>query len=143
MKLEMENIDYFNNSAQIINNKLPKSIISWITVLIIIFFLTIIGINIPYNKYITYQSQVISIDGKNYIRIDKVEAPINTNNKLYINYKEYLYKVKEINDSYIIIDIDIPKELNYEGNIINIEIEKTKTTIYKNIRKRIKKGLNI
>lgn len=145
MKQGMESIDIFNNSANILYNKKPNSIKSWITILILLFIFMLIVINIPYSKYEIYQSKVIKIDGVSYlkVRIDEVETPIYNNNNLYINYKKYLYKIKEINDNDIIIDINIPKSINIEGNIINIEIEKTKTTVLKKILKRIMKGLNI
>lgn len=145
MKQGMESIDIFNNSANILYNKKPNSIKSWITILILLFIFMLIVINIPYSKYEIYQSKVIKIDGISYlkVRIDEVETPIYKNNNLYINYKKYLYKIKEINDNDIIIDINIPKSINIEGNIINIEIEKTKTTVLKKILKRIMKGLNI
>lgn len=145
MKQGMESIDIFNNSANILYNKKPNSIKSWITILILLFIFMLIVINIPYSKYEIYQSKVIKIDGISYlkVRIDEVETPIYNNNNLYINYKKYLYKIKEINDNDIIIDINIPKSINIEGNIINIEIEKTKTTVLKKILKRIMKGLNI
>lgn len=145
MKQGMESIDIFNNSANILYHKKPNSIKSWITILILLFIFMLIVINIPYSKYEIYQSKVIKIDGISYlkVRIDEVETPIYNNNNLYINYKKYLYKIKEINDNDIIIDINIPKSINIEGNIINIEIEKTKTTVLKKILKRIMKGLNI
>ena len=54
MKLKEDNIDIYNNSAVILNNKNPSLIKYWITILIILCLLFLVLLFIPFNIYKTY-----------------------------------------------------------------------------------------
>ena len=95
MKLKEDNIDIYNNSAVILNNKTPNFINSWIIILIILCLLFITISFIPFNMYNSYNGLIIVNDEDAYIslNLEKSDFPINKNNKLYIKDKNYKYKI--------------------------------------------------
>mgnify|MGYP003302592715 CR=1 FL=1 len=141
----MDKIDIYNDSAIILERKTPKSIISWITILILVLIVFIIFSFIPFNIYKNY-SGYINIDNKNtylIISLEKSDFPIVKNNILYIHNKCYKYKIISIKDNIVTLDVKLDDNLKIENNIVLINVLKEKTTLYKIIKNKIKKGLGI
>lgn len=141
----MDKIDIYNDSAIILERKTPKSIISWITILILVLIVFIIFSFIPFNIYKNY-SGYINIDNKNtylIINFKKSDFPIGKNNILYIHNKYYKYKIINIKDNTVTLDVKLDDNLKIENNIVLINILKEKTTLYKIIKNEIKKGFGI
>ena len=145
MKLKEDNIDIYNNSAIILNNKIPSFINSWIIILIILYLL-FIGISfIPFNIYSTYNGFVIESNEESYIslNLEKSDFPINKNNKLYIKDKNYKYKILSIEDNNILISLKLKDDIKINNNIVVVNILKNRTTLYKIIKNKIKKGFDL
>lgn len=145
MKLKEHNIDIYNNSWIILNKKTPKYIYSWITILILIVILFGTISFIPFNIYNTYNGYLIMKDNKTYISIvvNNSDFPINKNNKLYIKNDNYKYKIISINDNNVILEIDLKDSIKINNNVVTLNILKNRTTIYKILRDKIKKGFDL
>ena len=68
---------------------------------------------------------------------------MNKKNSLYIKGKKYNYKIIDIKDKEVLFYIDIPSDLIIEGNIININILKERTTVFKIIKRKIKERIDV
>lgn len=143
MKLKEDKIDIYNNSAIILNKKTPNYVITWIIILSILCLLFITIIFIPYNVYETYSGYVSIKDNESYVVLDinKSNFPINKNNKLYIHEKKYKYKVISIDDNILILKVNLNNNIKINNNIISINILKERTTMFKKIKYKIKKGM--
>ena len=117
----MDELDIFNNSAIILEKKVPKKIISWLTILVIIFcFLTIVSF-IEINIY----KPIIGKYKNNSLEMYIDGFPINKKNILFANGKKLDYKI-------------LDKNLRIENNIIIINMLKGKTSLYKIIKSKWK-----
>lgn len=145
MKLKEDNIDIYNNSAIILNNKIPSFINSWIIILIVLSSLFIVISLIPFNIYSTYNGIVIENDKKFYIslKLEKSDFPITKNNKLYIKDKNYKYEILSIEDNDVLISLKLKDDIKINNNIVVINILKNRTTLYKIIKNKIKKGFDL
>ena len=145
MKLKEDNIDIYNNSAIILNNKTPTFINSWIIILVIISLLFTVISFIPFNMYSTYNGFIIHNDEEYYIslNLEKSDFPINKNNKLYIKDKNYKYKIFKIEDNNILISIKLKDDIKINNNIVVVNILKDRTTLYKIVKNKIKKGFGL
>lgn len=145
MNLKEDNIDIYNNSAIILNNKTPNFIKSWIVILVILSLLLIIISFIPFNIYNTYNGLVIVDNDEFYIslNLEKSDFPINKNNKLYIKDKNYKYKILSIQDNNILISIKLKDDIKINNNIVVVNILKNRTTLFKIIKNKIKKGFDL
>lgn len=145
MKLKEDSIDIYNNSALILNTKTPSFIKSWIIILIILSLLFIIISFVHFNVYGSYYGRVIIDDNKSYIKLtlDKSDFPINKNNKLYIKKDKYKYKVLDIQDNNVLLDVKLKKDIKLNNNIVLVNILKDRTTLLKIIKNKIKKGFGL
>ena len=145
MKLKEDNIDIYNDSALILNNKIPSVINSWFIILIILSLLFIVISFIPFNMYSTYSGFVITNDEESYIslNLEKSDFPINKNNKLYIKDKSYKYKILSIEDTDVLISIKLKDDIKIDNNIVVVNILKNRTTLFKIIKNKIKKGFDL
>ncbi len=145
----MDNIDIFNNSSIILYRKVPKKIISWITILTLFtLFIIIFGTFIKFKKY----ENTLGIVKDNTLTVlitpDKLDK---LKNKLLIKNKEYEFSIKSISKDYIISDnknyyeiiLNITLDDNYKinNNILEISIELEKTTLLKETINFFKKGM--
>lgn len=149
----MIDIDIYNNSAAILSRQTPRKIISWITVLILSLITFIIFSHFySYNKYINYEAQY-HLDS-NYIEIliDEQYFPISKDSQIYIENKLYDYEIINISAPYIVngkkywslnIKCDLDEKYIIDGNILKIRFIKIRTTLEKEIMKKIKKGMRI
>ena len=143
----MENLNAFNYSKMKLINEKPSKIISWITILCILSLVFIlISILFKINKYTnTIEYVEIKEDYNLKIIIDKSLFPIKKNYKLYIEDNKYDYKIIKINklDTYyeLLVDCKLEKELLINNNILKIRFKTGKTTLIKELIKKIKKGM--
>ena len=145
MKEKMDSIDIYNNSAIILNNKIPKKIISWITILVLILVIFIIFSFIPFNIYKSYFGY-IKIENNNAYLIANLEDgdfPVIKNKILYINGQKYEYEFIGIEDKELILKIELDESLKIDNNIVRANILKTRTTLFKIIKNKIKKGFGL
>ena len=129
--------------SEILSRKMPKSIISWITILIITFILSLIFINIPFNTYKNFNGYIFKYKEKFYIRvlINKSDFPIYKKDTLYIKDKKYKYKIINIDKKKYILDLRLDNRIKIENNIVIVNIKKEKTTVFKILKNKIKKGI--
>ena len=140
-----DKLDIYNDSAIILEKKTPKKIISWITILIILLSLFVVFSIIPFNIYKPIIGKVNITNNKTYIILNTNDSdfPFYKNNKLYIKNKEYNYKIVSIEDNLVLIDINLENNLKIQNNIITVNILKDRTTIFKILKNKIKKGFDL
>lgn len=145
MYVKMDNIDIYNNSAIILNKKVPKSIISWITILFIILVLLIIFFSIPFNIYKSYNSYVSLYNDESYLilSVKENDFPINKGNKLYIKNDKYDYEVISINEDNIVLKVDLKDELKLDSNIVVVNLLSKRTTVFEILKNEIKTGFGL
>ena len=141
----MENIDIYNNSRVILNKKMPKIITSWLTILIILLILLIIFCNIKFNIYKNLKGIVIIKDNDTFIQtiLNKSDFELSKKDLLYIKDKKYKYEIINIENNIALLKIDIPDDLKIEDNVININILKERTTLFKIIKRKIKERIDV
>ena len=145
MKEKMDNIDIYNNSAIILNNKTPKNIVSWITILILILITFVIFSFIPFNIYKPYFGY-IKLENDNTFFITKLEYsdfPVIKNKKLYINSQEYDYEFIGIENEQLVLKISIDDNLKIDNNMVRVNVLTNRTTLFRIIKNRIKKGFGL
>lgn len=145
MYVKMDNLDIFNDSSIILNKKTPKKITSWITILIILIFIFIIFSFIPFNIYKPLIGYVDITNNSSYLvlDVDNSDFPLNKNNELYIKNKKYDYKIIKISEDNVILDINLENKLKIQNNIIAANFLKERTTLFKIIKNKIKKGFGV
>ena len=143
--LREDNIDIYNNRAIILENKTPSLIKSWIIILTLLSILFITILFIPYNRYITYNGYVMLKDDNSYIslNINKNDFPIKNKNKLYIENDEYKYKIISIEKNNLILSINLKDNIKINNNLVVLNILKDRTTLFKKIKTRLKKGFGL
>lgn len=142
MYVKMDNLDIYNNSAIILDKKTPKNIISWITILIILTLLFLIISLIPFNIYKPMIGYVDIINNSSYLVLDinNSDFPIYKNTELYIKTKKYNYKIVKLEENKLVLNVELDNNLKIQNNIITVNILKNRTTLFKTIKDKIKKG---
>ena len=145
MCVKMDKLDIYNDSAIILKSKIPKNIISWITILIILTILFIAFSLIPFNIYKSLIGYVDIIDNNSYLilNVDYSDFPVNNDNKLYIKKNKYTYKIVSIEKDKLILSLDLDNNLKLQNNMIVVNILKNRTTLFKIIKDKIKKGFGV
>lgn len=140
-----DKLDIYNDSAIILEKKTPKKIISWITILIILLSLFVLFSMVPFNIYKPVYGKVNITNTGTLVELNfsGSDFPFDKSNKLYIKNKEYSYKVVSIEDNLVLLDINLDDNLKIQNNIITMNILKNRTTIFKIIKNKIKKGFGI
>ena len=140
-----DKLDIYNDSAIILEKKTPKKIISWITILFILLCLFVVFSIIPFNIYKPFIGKVNVTNNKSYIvlKINQRDFPITLDNKLYIKNKEYNYQVVSIEEDVVLLNVNLDDDLKIQNNILNVNILKDRTTIFKIIKNKIKKGFDV
>ena len=154
-----ESLNIYDNSSIVYLRKQSSKIISWFNILIIgsILF-CIIGFKYKYSISNIYYAKVIHNDEENYISIDVDEDFLLMKNRNYLNIDDEDYKchLLSFSDNYYVVnsqkhwvvnfDCNIPDDINVNNNLVEIKLEKRKTTLFKEIstkiRKRVKKWKN-
>ena len=129
--------------GEILNRRMPNSIVSWITILIIFIVVSLILINTPFNTYKSFNGYIFEDNNNFYIKVlvDKSDFPINNKNTLYIKDKKYKYKVINIDKDEYILDLKLDNNIKIDNNIVIVNIKKEKTTVFKILKNKLKKGL--
>ena len=142
----MEN-NVFNVSAYKIRTSKPSKIKSYITILTLTVIIFIIILFIPYHKYDRYMSYV---DNDQFVVIVDSNYFNNKRKQLYIDGRKYKYKINSISDKYIengnvyyelFVNVKLPKRLNIDSNVIEIAFQNPQTNLFKEITKKLKKGM--
>lgn len=145
MYTKMDKIDIYNDSAIILEKKTPKKIISWITILIILTLIFLFLSFLPFNIYKTKVGYVDIVDNNSYIvlPINECDFPVHKNKKLFIKNKKYNYKIMKLESDKLILKINLDNNLKIQNNIVKLNILKDRTTLFKIIKNKIKKGFEI
>lgn len=141
----MDNISIYEDSYVILNKKTPKSIISWITILIILFILSVIFFMIPFNIYKSFNGYVTIENHNSYLTLllDKRDFPISSAYKLYIENTKYDYEIVNILEDQIILEVGLNEDIKINGNIVLVNVLKGRTTVFEIIKNKIKKGFGL
>lgn len=139
-----------NNCSELIFRKQPKYIIIWLVVIIFMFLSALfIGVFYQYNKFQTINGLVIKEGSDEYVQIllenDKLDSIKNDNLVLNNNEIKFDYEV----GSYLYSDggkvyreVKIYFSNNYKnGQILSMAFKSPKTTLFKEIKNKIKKGM--
>lgn len=143
----MEDINVFNYSKLKLMNEKPSKIVSWLTILAIIFILfTIFSIFLKINLYSQHLGYIEINDNYNLkIIIEDKDFPVRNNYKLYIDNKNYDYKIININKQVgyyeLLVNCNIDENLLINNNLVTIKFQRGQTTIIKELIKKLKKGL--
>ncbi|MBQ9071666.1 MAG: hypothetical protein IJY25_00715 [Bacilli bacterium] len=142
---KMDDINIYNDSAIILNRKTPRSIISWITILIILLIILIILFCIPFNIYKNFSSYLTLEDSNSYIVILASESdfPIYKNKKLYIQRDCYNYDIVGIKDNQVILKVDLKDNIKINNNTFRVNILSNRTTVFEILKNKIKKGFGL
>lgn len=145
MYTKMDKIDIYNDSAIILEKKTPKKIISWITILIILTLIFLLISFTPFNLYKTSVGYVDIVDNNSYIvlPISERDFPVYKNQKLFIKNKKYNYKIVKLESDKLILKINLDNNLKIQNNIVKLNILKDRTTLFKIMKNKIKKGFEI
>lgn len=145
MKLKEDNIDIYNDSAIILNNTSLSIVKSWIIILIILSLLFISISFIPFNIYKTYSSYVIIENNESYLglTVNKNDFPINKKDILYIKNDKYKYNIMTIEDNNIILRVNLKEDIKINNNVVIVNILKDRTSIFKILKNKIKKGFDL
>ena len=140
-----DKLDIYNDSAIILEKNTPKKIVSWITILVILLILFVVFSMVPFNIYKPFIGKVNITNNKTLVGLDLSNSgfPVNQYNKLYIKNKEYNYRIVSIEDNILYVDINLDESLKIQNNIVNVNILKDRTTIFKIIKDKIKKGFDV
>ena len=130
---------------EILERKIPRSIISWITILIIIIVVSLIFINIPFNIYKNFNGYIFKYENNFYIQVlvNKSDFPINKKDTLYIKNKKYSYKVINIDRKENILSLKLDDNIKIDNNIVRVNIKKDRTTVFNILKNIIKKGFDL
>lgn len=151
----MNNLDIFNDTAIIMERKIPPKIISWITIMILsLITLLCISLFYNYNKYLYYFGTVI-VDSENYyikLYIEKDKIPNFSNNELIVNEVKTKYQIMNISENYYLTELKkevyevqirclLDDEVVINNNLVELRFKVPKTTMMQEIIKKIKKEL--
>ncbi|MBE6139651.1 MAG: hypothetical protein E7174_04060 [Firmicutes bacterium] len=145
MYVKTDKLDIYNDSAIILDKKIPKKIISWITILIILMILFVVFSFVPFNIYKTFVGYIYIEDNNSYVvlSINESDFPINKNNKLYIQNKKYDYEVVMIQEDKLVLNINLDDNLKIQDNQVLLNILKNRTTLFEIIKNKIKRGFGV
>lgn len=149
---KFNSIDIFNNSSVIYKRKASTNITYWISVMII--SSVIFGLIICFYKYDIsniYYAHVVNNDEDNYLYFSADESFISMKNRNYleINNKEYKCHLSSFSDNYYLInsekiwevyfDCELPDELNVNNNLVEVRVEKRRTTLFEELLNKLRK----
>lgn len=148
-------MDNYLNASSIITKELPKKIISWITILIIsLIAFIIVGIYYEYPQYLNYRGNIIKEKKEYFIKVLVLEDDLLKikKGKLILNKKNMDFNIKYIEPVYyldsneqkyyeVVLNSKLQEDLKVENNPILIKFELPKTTLIKEVIKKIRKGM--
>ncbi len=154
MLQKFNNIDIFNNSSVIYKRKASTKITSWISILIISSI--IFGLIMYFYQYDIsniYYAHVVNNDDDNYLYFTVDESFISMKNRNYleINGRDYKCHLSSFSDNYYLVnskkiwevyfDCELPEELNINDNLVEVRVEKRRTTLFKELMNKLRKEI--
>ena len=151
---KFNDIDIFNNSSVIYKRKSSSKITSWINILLI--SIIIFGLIMYFYEYDIsniYYAKVLNNGDENYLyfSVDQSFISMKNRNYLEINGDEYKCHLSSFSDNYYLInnkkiwevyfDCELPDELNVNDNLVEVRVEKRKTTLFKEMVNKLRKEL--
>lgn len=151
---KFNDIDIFNNSSVIYKRKSSSKITSWINILLI--SIIIFGLIMYFYEYDIsniYYAKVLNNGDENYLyfSVDQSFISMKNRNYLEINGDEYKCHLSSFSDNYYLInnkkiwevyfDCELPDELNVNDNLVEVRVEKRKTTLFKEMVNKLGKEL--
>lgn len=146
----MDSIDIYNYSNIKGMSRTPFKIYSWVSILIVSFLVFISYSTLfKYKTYLTY----IGIVKNNYVEFyaNKDFFTKKSENKVMINNEVLKYDIVAIEEySYdsgnteywrIVLNVELEPKMKIENNRLTLRFLYKETTLYKDIMKKIKKGL--
>ena len=151
---KFNDIEIFNNSSVIYKRKSSSKITSWINILLI--SIIIFGLIMYFYEYDIsniYYAKVLNNGDENYLyfSVDQSFISMKNRNYLEINGDEYKCHLSSFSDNYYLInnkkiwevyfDCELPDELNVNDNLVEVRVEKRKTTLFKEMVNKLRKEL--
>lgn len=135
----MNKIDIYDDSSLILERKNPKCVISWITILILLTISLMIIFSIKFNIYKSYNAYVV-IEDKTYlvILLNESDFPIDKSDKLYIKRILYDYKIVDISDNKMVIELSLSDDISINNNQVVVNILRNRTTIFEIINNKLR-----
>ncbi len=135
----MNEIDIYDDSSLILERKNPKCVISWITILILLTISLMIIFSIKFNIYKSYNAYVV-IEDKTYlvILLNESDFPIDKSDKLYIKRILYDYKIVDISDNKMVVELNLSDDISINNNQVVVNILKNRTTIFEIIKNKLR-----
>lgn len=150
MRQRYNSIDIFNNSSNIYMRKPESSITTWNNVILVACFIfCLISCFYEFNIFNVYYAKVINND-ENYVYMQVDEEFMNVKNRNYLNIYDEDTKCNLVgfSDNYYFLDskkywevsykCELPEEINIDGNIIKVQVQMRKTTLFKELLKKIR-----
>ena len=151
MRQKYNSIDIFNNSSEIYMRKPESSIATWYNVILITcFILCLISCLYEFKIFNIYYAKIINNDDNYvYMQVDEDFMSIKNRNYLNIYGEDTKCNLVEFSDNYHILDskkywevtykCELPDEINIDGNIIKVQVQMRKTTLFKELVKKIRR----
>lgn len=146
-------IDVFINSSVIYKRYCDNKIIYYIlSVLILMIAIVLVSFIYKFEIYDIYYGKVIIEDNKSFVNISVDNSFINSvkRNYLEVNDKEYKCSLVEYSDTYYLVNDDkvwnvlyeceLPEILKVNNNLLEIKLNKKKTTLIKIVYEKIRRG---
>lgn len=154
MLVDSFKIDAFNN-YEIVLNKHHNKIYAYVMVMFLCMLITLVmSVFYKYHPYLNVNSQVILENSNTYLKAYIKEEDVGkiTNRKIFINGKSYKYKSISIGNEFVLdekyqkyyevlFEIELDTKYKINNNIINLNIQLSKTTLFKHIINKIQKGM--
>lgn len=154
MHQKLSNIDIFNNSSIIYMRKPDSIIATWTNVLLVgCFMFCLISCFYEYSIFNIYYAKVINNEESNYIYIQVDEEFVSLKNRNYLEINGEISKchLDSFSDDYYVLnskkyweasyECELPDDLNVNDNLIEVRVEKRKTTLFKELIRKIRKEL--
>lgn len=151
---KFNNVDIFTNSSIIYMRKPSNKINYWINILLIGSILFgLIACFYEYTIFNIYYSKVVESDENSYVHITVDESFISSKNRNYLTLNNIDCKchLNSLSDNYYLInnekfweaiyECEIPEELDIDNNILEVKINKRKTTLFKELINLFRKEL--
>lgn len=152
MQKKRNSIDIFNNSSYIYMRKPESSIATWNNIVFITCFIfCLISCFYEFNISNVYYAKIINNEEKNivYMQVDDSFINIKNRNYLRINDEEIKCNLVDFSDKYFVLNskkywevsykCELSDEINIDGNIIKVEVQMRKTTLFKEIIRSLRR----
>jgi len=147
----MQSIDIYNNSEIILQRK--ESLIYKVFILIVLLFFVVILLLMTLYKYDkTSKVKGIVKDNKINLTVSESNLKLLSNSDILVNENKYKVNINSISEAIydsnynayyeLSLNIALDEDILIQNNILDINILLGKTTLYEQVKERIKEGIH-